>query len=69
MTRGAGYRRKADGPWAFRPSPGDGLAASWPDGHAPAGGFGLMAIALQGGPGGPVAARAEAGRVLMLLNG
>ena len=44
------------------PGPGDGLAASWPDGHAPAGGCGLSAIAPQGGPGGP-----EVARLLKLL--
>ena len=52
------------------PGPGDGLSASWPGGHAPAGGFGLMAIAPQGGPDGPVVERAEAGRGSMrLVNG
>jgi hypothetical protein len=33
------------------------LTASWPGGHAPAGGCGLSAIAPQGGPGGPALAR------------
>ena len=37
----------------FGPGPGDGLAASWPDGHAPATGFGLTASAMRGGPDGP----------------